>query len=322
MKNEAVSHILSSFDKDYKNVIDLSISDQEHNTLIFENLPEIIEGYKKELEGQTDCVLFFGKYSKESLLEAVLNSYKLLNEDGVFFLSLESENFNNWEVITLLRANGFKIIEASFDLVDDLKEHVFVCNKSKQVENKLVNIKIENPCSQSTEKCIVSKEQNLPDCCKEHLYELLKELSFLFDKIGIKYWLDGGTLLGAVRDGEMIAWDRNINIGILKNDLQKVKSVNKHLQVKGYYLTSYGNGYLVNYSRKNNLCVKMYSYLETPEWFKIGGSRYKSEYFLKLDKIKLNGIEYPCPKEVEKFLCEQYGENWKIPSNSSGVVTL
>lgn len=57
--------------------------------------------------------------------------------------------------------------------------------------------------------------------------EILKEIDRICQKHGIKYFLAGGTLLGAVRQGCSIPWDDDLDIGMLRDDFEKFKKVAK-----------------------------------------------------------------------------------------------
>jgi len=46
----------------------------------------------------------------------------------------------------------------------------------------------------------------------------LEEIRSMLDENGIVYWLDYGTLLGAVRGGKMIEWDYDIDLGTLDSN--------------------------------------------------------------------------------------------------------
>lgn len=70
------------------------------------------------------------------------------------------------------------------------------------------------------------------DALKEHTKRNLRECQLkqlhileCFDRIckayGLQYWLDGGTLLGAVRHGGFIPWDDDIDVGMPAADLKK-----------------------------------------------------------------------------------------------------
>ena len=50
------------------------------------------------------------------------------------------------------------------------------------------------------------------------IYEMLDILDKMFSKYHVNYWIDGGTLLGAVRHGGFIPWDDEADLFIKKSD--------------------------------------------------------------------------------------------------------
>lgn len=74
--------------------------------------------------------------------------------------------------------------------------------------------------------------------------EMLKEIDRICVENDIKYFLAGGTLLGAVRSGGPIEWDDDFDIGMLRNDFEKFRKVcKKELSAPLSYITPYdGNG--------------------------------------------------------------------------------
>lgn len=59
---------------------------------------------------------------------------------------------------------------------------------------------------------------------EEIAVENLMEIKDIFDENGIGFWLDSGTLLGAVRNGKLIEWDEDIDLGTWYNNIQQIVS--------------------------------------------------------------------------------------------------
>ena len=60
---------------------------------------------------------------------------------------------------------------------------------------------------------------NLRACQLKQL-SILKEVDRICRKHKLSYWLDGGTLLGAMRHGGFIPWDDDIDVALPRKDYE------------------------------------------------------------------------------------------------------
>ena len=65
---------------------------------------------------------------------------------------------------------------------------------------------------------------------------LLLEVQRICEKYNLRYFADGGTLLGAIRHGGFIPWDADIDILMFRDDYEKFKAVAKKEVHYPYYL--------------------------------------------------------------------------------------
>lgn len=69
-------------------------------------------------------------------------------------------------------------------------------------------------------------------------YQLLRMLKSICVEHGIQFWILGGTLLGAVRHKGFIPWDDDVDVGMLREELDRLMSVMDQypdLRLERYY---------------------------------------------------------------------------------------
>ncbi len=74
---------------------------------------------------------------------------------------------------------------------------------------------------------------NIAELRKKSL-TMLKDVKEALDSEGVNYWLDFGTLLGAVRNGRAIPWDGDFDLSTLEHDIIEKTGLWDKLKQKGY----------------------------------------------------------------------------------------
>ena len=59
-------------------------------------------------------------------------------------------------------------------------------------------------------------------------YEMIYRFSLVMEKLKLQYWIEGGTLIGAMREGAILSWDKDADIHMLEKD-RKILWDNKEL---------------------------------------------------------------------------------------------
>jgi len=76
-------------------------------------------------------------------------------------------------------------------------------------------------CGKSTPPCpfnlyVNRLGLNTAPCCREHMKEISHQVDAWLSEMGVVHWLEGGSLLGAVRErGALLDWEDDIDVSIL-----------------------------------------------------------------------------------------------------------
>ena len=77
------------------------------------------------------------------------------------------------------------------------------------------------------------------------LAKLLKKIHDACVANNLKYWMDFGTLLGAIRHGGFIPWDDDIDLGMIRSDAEKLVEIlknDKDVFIRKLFVNSRANG--------------------------------------------------------------------------------
>lgn len=151
--------------------------------------------------------------------------------------------------------------------------------------------------------------------------DVMKKGCELLDKLGVKYTLADGTLLGAIRDHKLISHDTDIDVAVLHPvDAGKIEKVFKANGFKvGRRAAFKGNiQQLVFYSKSNCLFDiifytkigdEVYNFCEKDFYF-----QHHAHHYENIVPFEFEGHTFYIPQDVEHWLEATYG-NWKVPNN-------
>ena len=120
-----------------------------------------------------------------------------------------------------------------------------------------------------------------PPCCLENLRITSRHVFSVLEKHQVRYWLEGGSLLGAVRNGDIIPWDYDVDIGIYHEDIPKCDLLlySKQSPVKDndnfvWEKANEGDFFRVQFSETNRIHVDIFPFyskngiMTKKTWFK------------------------------------------------------
>lgn len=173
----------------------------------------------------------------------------------------------------------------------------------------------------------------------EHLQrslQMLQNVAEVFDAHGLPYWLEGGTLLGVIREQRLLPWDTDIDLSIRAEDYLRLAACLPALRRRGLRLRlrsfdqddapfSSGAPRLLKirsrhffFFRGHVLIDVFVKYRQDDRYHWIIGRKKPTRksaparFYDELAHVQFNGRTYPVPGDAEGYLEFRYGD-WRTP---------
>lgn len=165
--------------------------------------------------------------------------------------------------------------------------------------------------------------------------KMLANIAKVFADYFVSYCIDGGTLLGIIREGRLLPWDNDMDMYISSHETNKLKSSLFKLKLKGYKIRfryaekdigpiKAGSLRLIKIKRRQwfftqdpivtDIFVK---YHDNGKAYWIVGDKQKTvlksvdaKFYNSFDSIEFKGTTYPIPCLINDYLTARYGD-WK-----------
>ncbi|NXB92532.1 FKRP protein, partial [Vidua chalybeata] len=176
-----------------------------------------------------------------------------------------------------------------------------------------------------------------PPCCLRALRATARHVLAQLEAAGVRHWLEGGSLLGAVRLGDIIPWDYDVDVGLYRDDVPKcrwlaaVAATGRPVEDPQGFLwekAAEGEFFRVHFSRTNRLHVDLWPFYVRPgaavmtkdTWL---GHRqdveFPERFLVPLGTVPFAGVLAKAPNDPRGFLELKFGPG---PSNPPGPPEL
>ncbi len=185
----------------------------------------------------------------------------------------------------------------------------------------------------------ISKKDRIKKYTKKRIqlegkyYDRMKKLVLfaikILEKNNIPYWVDEGTLLGIIRDGDLLPWDHDADMGVPGEYAEKLWSIRHQFfpvftMVRKMTSSSWlpGNFRSVKLKTPFERFVGINLHIDLFFKYKVGTRQHwiimnalkhsDSKFFDKLDTTTWKGRKINIPSNVKEYLRLNYG-NWEVP---------
>ena len=182
----------------------------------------------------------------------------------------------------------------------------------------------------------MSGKIKLDDKYLEKSLRLLERATTLLEKYNIPYWLEGGTLLGIIRENRLLPWDNDLDISIRSEDFDRLRRILPKFYYRGMIakvrehkiddppfqkgkvrlIKVYATKYLF-FKSPLVLDIFVKKKLDDQYYWVVGVKRrakkaVPARFYDELTTVQFNHKTYSIPKLTDEYLTYRYGD-WRTP---------
>ena len=237
--------------------------------------------------------------------------------------------------------------QSEYPIPSDIEKYLTKRYGHWQTVNKFYQSRIDDPsiADENTLKTIPPKAKKKKSHRKRkyrkialtgkylvRMRKMLFDTLDIFDRRGIPYWLDDGSLLGIIRDGALIPWDHDVDIGVPGDAIQLVPGLKFDFLPK-YLLRKKGarNAWLPGSLRSIKIktiwekLIHINFHVDLFAKYKVG-QRYQwidsgtlktidARFYDTLETINWEGRDISIPSNPEEYLAIRY-QDWRTPTQN------
>jgi lipopolysaccharide cholinephosphotransferase len=164
--------------------------------------------------------------------------------------------------------------------------------------------------------------------------KMLIKITDLLDELSIDYVLEGGTMLGIIRENRLLPWDNDMDLTITEDKLSKLPALISGLKKLKYIVRTKkfekdsspfkeGDPRIIKIRTRKLFFIKgpvkleiFIKYKKDGCYFWQVGPRKKSveaEFYEKLTTYKFADKEFKIPADYTRYLETRFGKDWKTP---------
>ena len=148
----------------------------------------------------------------------------------------------------------------------------------------------------------------------EEKFQFLKEVKEVLDKAEIVFWIDFGTLLGFYREGGFLRGDPDIDIGMKREEQEKLINIIGKFEEIGEVITRVDSGEMGTHYLSGYIIIRDGFWVDIQFFWNCDGKWiapisqwpkvmvWAEEYFNNLVDIEIKGLKFKMPEKIEEYL--------------------